>query len=160
MQYEKLNKEDFDAIVTGELTHYALWFEEELNTIIINYFGIKESRRDEFKRFILLRDGLTFQDKLEIVRGMLPLLGEAGESCNLKQLLKDVEEFKSWRNAMAHGQDVSDDEWAAKLKICVTTRSGVEKIIEITPDSHSMRMDDSGVLLEKLKAARETLKSV
>ena len=160
MQYEKLNKENFDAIVTGQLTHYALWLEDELDSIIINYFGVKKSRRDEFKRIILLRNGLTFQDKLEIVRGMIPLLGEVGESCNLKQILKDVEEFKSWRNAMAHGQDVSDDEWAGKLKICVTTRSGTEKIIEITPDSHSKRMDDTEVLLVKLKAAREALKSM
>ena len=158
MRYEDLSKEDFDAIVTGELTHYALWLENELNLIITDYFGVKETRREDFKRFILLRDGLTFQDKLEIVRGMLPLFGEAGTSINLKQLLKEVEGFKSWRNAMAHGQDVSGEKWDAKLNICITTRSGSEKTIEITPESHEKCLKDAEALLERVKAARETLK--
>ena len=27
MDYHNLSHEDFDAVVTGEMTHYALWFE-------------------------------------------------------------------------------------------------------------------------------------
>lgn len=38
MDYKVLSKKDFDAVVTGEITHYALWLENELNSIITNYF--------------------------------------------------------------------------------------------------------------------------
>lgn len=72
MEYKALNKEDFDAVVTGELTHYALWLEGELNNIISEYFITDDGRRGEFERLLLQRDALTFQDKIEIVRGMLP----------------------------------------------------------------------------------------
>ena len=41
IKYEDLDKADFDAIVTGELTHYALWHEGELNNIIEDYFKIR-----------------------------------------------------------------------------------------------------------------------
>jgi hypothetical protein len=40
MEYQNLNKEDFDAVVLGEVTHYALWLEDELNNIISDYFII------------------------------------------------------------------------------------------------------------------------
>ena len=160
MEYDDLVKEDFDAVVTGELTHYALWLEDELNRIIMSYFKVPKARREDFKRLILLRDGLTFQDKLEIVRGMLPLFGDIAVSTNLKQLLKELEEFKSSRNAMAHGQDVSDDDDEAKLKISITTRSGKERVIEITPESHTKLMDRAEALLKDLKAARAALKGV
>ena len=66
MEYQNLNKEDFDAVVTGELTHYALWLEEEVNNIISDYFIMDSKQRSQFKRFLLFRDGLTFQDKIEI----------------------------------------------------------------------------------------------
>ena len=31
MDYYSLSQEDFDAVVTGELTHYALWLEDMAN---------------------------------------------------------------------------------------------------------------------------------
>lgn len=44
MNYDGLDKEDFDAVVTGELTHYSLWLEEEINSIICNYLRIPSPR--------------------------------------------------------------------------------------------------------------------
>ncbi len=75
MRYEDLDKEDFDAIVTGELTHYAIWMEDKINSLITDYFVSDKSKSKDFRRLFLYRDGLTFQDKLEIARGMIPLLG-------------------------------------------------------------------------------------
>lgn len=75
MRYEDLDKEDFDAIVTGELTHYAIWMEDEINRFITDYFIGDKSKSKDFRRLLLYRDGLTFQDKLEVARGMIPLLG-------------------------------------------------------------------------------------
>jgi hypothetical protein len=157
MDYDELDKEDFDAVVTGELTHYALWLEEEINGIICDYFSIPKSRIYDFRRLVLYRDGLTFQDKLEIVRGMLPLLGKAAEDADLKSMLKQVEDFKAWRNAMAHGLDIARNEDIAKLKIEIVTRSGKERVVEITPESHERMMDEVGSLLEKLQNARAKL---
>jgi hypothetical protein len=155
--YSKLNKEDFDAIVTGEVTHYALWLEEELNGIIADYFVSNDLRRDEFKRFLLYRDGLTFQDKIEIVGGMIPLFGSAAEKVGLKSTLREIEEFKSWRNALAHGLDITDDKGSAYIRVEVITRSGKEKVIEITPESHEEMMRKTEKLLLRIQKARKKL---
>jgi hypothetical protein len=97
--YGHFSKEDFDAIVTGELTHYAIWLEDEINRLITDYFVSNKSRSVEFRRLFLRRDCVTFQDKLEIARAMIPLLGLSDRDAKrFKTTLKAVEEFKSWRN--------------------------------------------------------------
>ena len=157
MEYSNLDKEDFDAIVTGELTHYALWLEEELNDIISDYFIADSKKRIEFKKFLLHRDGLTFQDKIEIVRGMSLLFDAAAEEVDLKSLLREIEEFKSWRNALAHGLDVSPDDNAPMIRVEVVTRSGKERVYEITPESHETTMKKTADLLVRIRQARKKL---
>ncbi len=153
MEYEELDREDFDAIVTGELTHYALYMEQELNTIICDYFVGTTSRRKDFRRLFLYRDGLSFQDKIDIVRGMLPLFGEHAEHVKLKNLLSEVEDFKTWRNAMAHGFDVSEEP-GPELHVEIVTRSGKEKLMVITPASHRETMAAAEQLSDRLESAR------
>jgi hypothetical protein len=160
MQYEKLDHEDFDAIVTGELTHYALWFEGEINNIISDYFIHRYDRLHVFKRLILYREGLTFQDKIEIVRGLIPNLGEIVEQLNLKSVLNRIEEFKAWRNSMAHGIDCSNSKEPNKIIVEVVNRSGKEKQIEITPASHRETLKQAENLLTELTEIRKKLKEV
>lgn len=157
MDYKDLSNEDFDAVVTGELTHLALWFEEGLNEIIEGYFVGNIIRKSEFRRLLLYREGLNFQDKIEIVRGMLPLLGTKTEQKDLKDILKKIEEFKSWRNAMAHGIGVPFDEKSPKIIIEIVSRAGKEKVIEITPESHKGRMKQTKKLLVRLNEFLENL---
>ena len=157
MEYRNLGKEDFDAVVTGEITHYALWLEEELNGIISDYFITDSKKHNEFKTFLLYRVGLTFQDKIEIVRGMLPLFDVAEEETDLKSLLKEIEEFKLWRNALAHGLDVSPDDNAPLIRVQVVTRSGKDRIYEITPESHKSAMKKAEDLLVRVQQARKNL---
>lgn len=159
-KYSKLSQEDFDAIVTGELTHYNMWLEDEIDGIICGYFIEDVFKILDFRRLFLLRDGLTFQDKIEIVRGMLPSLESEIKTANLKNILKQVEDFKAWRNAMAHGRDCSDEEWAFKLKIETVSRSGKEKILEITPESHVQMLSDVDDLLERLRDVRLELQEI
>lgn len=59
---------------------------------------------------------------------------------------------------MAHGLDVASDEDIAKLKVEIITRSGKERIVEITPESHQRMIDEVSILLEKLQNARARLK--
>ncbi len=158
MEYKNLSKEDFDAIVTGELTHYALWLEDELNDIISDYFIANDTKRTDFKRFFLYRDGLNFQDKIEIMHGMLPLFGDVAKEVDLKSLLNQIEEFKSWRNALAHGVDVSSDNESPLIRVQVVTRSGKEKVVEITPESHESKIKETEELLVKIQNARNKLR--
>jgi hypothetical protein len=158
MKYEELNHEDFDAIVTGELTHYALWLEDVINGIISEYFIGRSEKEADFRRVILYRDGLTFQDKIEIVRGMIPLFGEAAEKFDLKGLLNEIESFKSWRNALAHGFDKSDENQPLKIVVEVVSRSGKEKRIEITPESHRKMCEETEILLKKANEVRNALR--
>jgi hypothetical protein len=160
MEYEQLNHEEFDAIVTGELTHYSLWLEDAINGIICQYFIGSSDRENDFRRLILYRDGLTFQDKIEIVRGLIPVFGRAAERCNLKTVLKRIEEFKSWRNSLAHGFDRSDQNEPNKIIVEVVSRSGTEKKIEITPASHRKMMDQADKLLKEVDQARSQLREV
>ena len=160
MNYSKLDREDFDAIVTGELTHYAIWLEDELNGIICDYFIDDSDKTEDFKRLFLYRDGLTFQDKIDIVRAMIPLFGAKSETLNIKRVLTEVEKYKTWRNAMAHGLDVSDDKPRTTLRIQTFSRSGKGKELEITPKSHQAKMDEAGKLLESPQNTRRKLKSM
>ena len=155
MDYHSLSQEDFDAVVTGELTHHALWLEDVANGIICEYFIGSGDKEDEFRRLILYRDGLTFQDKIEIIRGMIPLFGKSAEECNLKGILNEVEKFKSWRNALAHGLDKTNSEEPLKLIIEVVTRSGKEKRVEITPESHEIMIEEVTDLVKRFTEARE-----
>ena len=157
MDYHILSQEDFDAVVTGELTHNALWLEDVANGIICEYFIGPNEKEDDFRRLILYRDGLTFQDKIEIIRGMIPLFGEAAEEYDLKGILNEVEKFKSWRNALAHGLDRTDPDEPHKLIVEVVTRSGKEKRVEITPESHSEMMKNVTDLVDRFKEARKRL---
>jgi hypothetical protein len=158
MEYEQLTHEEFDAIVTGELTHFALWLEDAVNGVICEYFiGASERERD-FRRLILYRDGLTFQDKLEIVRALIPVFGETAERCNLKSLLNRIEEFKSWRNSLAHGLDQSNPDEPRKIVLEIVIRSGKEKRIEITPASHREMMEKTEELLKEVEEARSQLR--
>jgi hypothetical protein len=158
MEYEQLDHIDFDAMVTGELTHYALRLEDELNWIICEYFVRSDDREGDFRPLILYREGLTFQDKIEIVRSMIPVLGHTAKLCNLKSILKGIEEFKSWRNALVHGLDYSNPEEPRKIVVEVVTRSGKEKRIEITPASHREMMERTEKLLEEVEEARVHLR--
>lgn len=157
MDYYSLSQEDFDAVVTGEMTHYALWLEDVANVIICEYFIGPSDKEDDFRRLILYRDGLTFQDKIEIIRGMIPLFGEAAEKCNLKGLLKEVEEYKAWRNALAHGHDRTDPKEPHKLIVEVVSRSGKEKRVEITPESHMESLEKVANLHKRFNEARELI---
>ena len=109
MDYARLSKTDFDAVVTGELTHRVLYLEESLNGMISDFFVTEPSRKEHFERLILFREGLTFQDKIGIVTAMVPLFQAEADKLKLIALLKRVEKLKDWRNAMAHGRDVGDE---------------------------------------------------
>jgi hypothetical protein len=156
MDYSKLTKDAFDAIVTGELTHLTISHEGEVNNIISDYFIGISGRRSDFERLFLYRDGLTFQDKIEIIRAMFPLFGELTSSLELKKLINGVEEFKNYRNAMAHGLSVVDDK-SLTLKIEIVSRSGKPKIVTITPESHNKFYEKGALLFEKLKKVREEI---
>lgn len=157
MTYRSLTHEDFDAMVTGELTHYAIWLENVLIDVISDFFSVAE-RRSDFERLLLRRDGLTFQDKIEIVRAMLPLLGNQAAADQLKSLLPKIEDFKAGRNAFAHGVDVTPaGVHPPTIHVEVVTRSGKEKVVEVTPESHAASLAHADVLLKELRALREQL---
>ncbi|QLE97784.1 hypothetical protein [Neptunomonas phycophila] len=158
MNYESLSQDEFDAFVTGELTHRALTLEDQINAIICEHFiGGCSPKEDLFRRLILDRDGLTSQDKIEIVRAMLPALGQPAIDSDLKGILGEVEKFKSERNAMAHGQCRTDSATPLKLRIRMVSRSGKEKIVEITPESHRKSIKKADDLIGRLAKAREAV---
>jgi len=147
--YRTLSREDFDAIVTGELTHVAVWLELELETAIENYFAVRSDTREAFSRLILQREGMAFQTKIDIVR----IIVSGNE---FKQEYKDqwkgvllrIEEIKRVRNAMAHGKDVGGQ--GLTIKVGYISRSGKETEIEIEPNSHAARMAEAEKLQDDL----------
>lgn len=74
-----------------------------LSEIIANYF-CRPSRKDQFTWLLLRREAMTFQNKIDIVRNMVPEFkntAAAAAAQELKPLLKRVENFKEKRNAFA-----------------------------------------------------------
>jgi len=156
-KYEGLSHEDFDAIVTGELAHYTIWFDEALVKIISDFLG-QPSREDLFKRLLLRREGLTVQDKIEIVSAMIPEFSDSTVAGELKQTLRKIEKFKTDRNAFAHGLDVTPKPLAANaIHIQTVTRAGKEKTIVITPETHVKTIDDAEKLLEAVTSISKKL---
>ncbi|MBU2768015.1 hypothetical protein HAP94_17995 [Acidithiobacillus ferrivorans] len=157
MNYRNLSKEDFDAIVTGELTHYSIWMENVLIDLISTQFS-QPARRVDFERLLLRRDGLTFQDKIEIVRAMLPQFSNKLAAQKLKPLLTKIEEFKAYRNAFAHGTDVTpSNNQDGGIYIEIIARSGKEKLVLVTPESHEITMSEAEALLKELHMLRDEL---
>lgn len=156
MNYEKLSREEFDAIVTGELTHYAIWLEGEIINILADYFVGDSERRENFITLLLRRDGLSFQDKIEILRAMTPIFGQVAIDEDLRGILQQVEELKSFRNAFAHGLDSSTDQ-SHTISVEVVGRSGKPKVVTVTPDSHRAVMEKAEQLMSKLKTFRSRI---
>jgi len=158
MEYRNLSKEEFDAIVTGELAHQAIWFEGELVNIILDYFVGRNKKRLGFERLILKREGIGFQDKIEIIRGMFQLFNNQVLAGRLDNVLKQVEVLGRFRNAFAHGTDIGDNEAdKLSLKVSLVSRSGKERVIQVTPESHAKCLVDLDLLLRELGDIREKL---
>jgi hypothetical protein len=157
MDYKKLTRDQFDAVVTGELTHYAIWLEEELVGIISGYFA-KPDRLKDLSRLLLRRDGLTFQDKIEIVRAMAPLIANEELAGKLRKSLNRIEEFKANRNAFAHGLDVTPkDTLPPTVHIEVVNRAGKEKIVVVTPETHAQELANAESALAEIVSIREEI---
>jgi hypothetical protein len=82
VKYEELTPEEFDAIVTGELNHHCIWLEHRFNHFLVAYFGIPMSRQDDFMRLLMHREGLGFQDKIEITTAILKELRQSSVQCS------------------------------------------------------------------------------
>jgi hypothetical protein len=156
VDYRGLSKEDFDAVVTGELTHYAIWFEDQIVAMLADHFSCDATRSD-FVRLFLRRDGLTFQDKIEIARAAVPSLKNQSVAAKLPALLARVETFKSFRNAFAHGIDGTPENAGKAIHVEVVTRAGKPKVVVVTPDSHEAMLDSAEQLLSQLKEVRNAL---
>lgn len=158
MNYRELSKEEFDAIVTGELAHQVIWFEGELIGIILDYFFGKSKKKVECEQLIFRRDGIGFQDKIEIVRGMFHLFSDQATVKRLELALKQIEILGRLRNAFAHGTDVGETEKdKLSLKVSLVSRSGKERIVQVTPESHTKYLSDLDGLLKELASIRKNL---
>lgn len=150
--YMKLSPEDFDAIVTGELTHFAIAFEDILVEIITEFFS-HPSRQALFRRLLLRREGLTFQDKIDILRAMVPEFEDQVAAAELKKLLTKVEVFKADRNAFAHGHDVTPKaSRGSRIHVVIVNRAGKEKTVEVTPESHAATLNQAEELLKSMES--------
>jgi hypothetical protein len=164
--YTNLSKNDFDAIVTGELTHFCLWMEEEINAFILDYFLKGSSRKEHFKEVFFERECLTFQDKIDLIKATLNLYGTPEQRSTGKKMMKQVEDFKRVRNAFAHGKEHHNSK-ELKIQIVLLNRSGNKQTHEVTPESHSKFIDSAYSFLEELrkwnkefKEHKRTLKNI
>ena len=154
-RYEKLQHEDFDAIVTGELTHYAIWLEDGLAKIIADFFA-KPSRKKQFIGLIVRGESLPF--KIEIIRAIIPDFKNQTAAQQLSPLLKRIEAVSTRRNAFAHGFDVTPKSAkAASIHVELIRRAGKNKPFEVTPASHVATMNEMEQLLEAVTSIRKKL---
>jgi hypothetical protein len=148
--YRKMTREEFDAIVTGELTHHVAWLESELETAIENYFSVPANNREIFRRLVLQREGMTVQNKIELVHSIIRE-GKFDDEYRKawKTVLARIEEIKRIRNAMAHGKDNGGT--GLEMRIGYVNRAGKEIEIEVNPDLHVKRLADAERLMTMVK---------
>ena len=75
MDYATLERDEFDAVVTGELTHYALWLEGGLDSLLCDYFLGETPRRADFLRLLLQREGCPSKTSSGLYERCYPCLG-------------------------------------------------------------------------------------
>lgn len=154
LDHSKLNKHDFDAIVTGELTHHSIWLEDAVAKFISDFFVLPELR-EVFNQLVLQRDGMSFQMKIEIVESLIPFFEDENAAKELRAALRDVRDFKTTRNAFAHGRDVTPSDLSSPaLHIQTFGRTGKERISIVTPESHKKLTDDASKLLDRIEKLR------
>lgn len=148
MKYGDLDRVWFDAIVTGELTHYALWFEEQLEFLILAYFTDDPRVVDDFFSTFVRSREFTMARKIDFARKIVKNSNHS-RSGEFTVVFGELEKIIAIRNAMAHGRDVGGQ--GLKLRIEIESYGGKAKTIEISPDTHSQIMDSAEQCLEKLK---------
>jgi hypothetical protein len=163
IRYEKLTPDEFDAVVTGELTHSAIWFEDRFNEFLISYLGILKSRSEIFTLLFLYREGLRFQDKIEISEAIIRhhnayLTRPGPKQIDVSRALRlfgEIKKLKTVRNALAHGLAVQKSDKSATPMLHVQTigRSGKKNETEITPSSHKDQLQQ----LDKLHAELDSI---
>jgi|GEM_PF-4721425 len=148
MKYDDLDRIWFDAIVTGELTHYALWFEEQLEFLILAYFISDPRVNENFASTFVRSREFTMARKIELVKKILKS-SKHSRSDEFLAAFGGLEKIIAIRNAMAHGRDVGGK--GLELRIEIESYGGKTKTIKITPETHSQIMESAEQCLEKLK---------
>ncbi len=158
IDYSKLSKHDFDVIITGQLIHYCLHLESEINNFLKDYFlhRSSEKRKSEFDEVVLFRDCISLHNKIDILKLLTkgyPLKVKKKES---EILFSKIDEMKSLRNALTHGFAPFDDE-SEELKVVIeiTNKAGKQKRIEITTENHEKIMNDFEKLIDDFSEWKE-----
>ena len=116
MKYNDLDRIWFDAIVTGELTHYALWFEEQLEFLILAYFISDPRVTDNFSSTFVRSREFTMARKTELVKKILKS-SKHSRSDEFLAVFGELEKIIAIRNAMAHGKDVGGKGLELRIEI-------------------------------------------
>jgi hypothetical protein len=148
MDYRDLDRAEFDAIVTGELTHYALWFEEQLDFLITVYFINDPRVIDRFSLIFLRSREFSTSRKMTLINSLLKGWAD-NRSKEFLSVITEVEQIIAIRNAMAHGRDVGGT--GLDLLVAIQSHGGKTKNISITPDTHEEMLEVAERCLNKLK---------
>lgn len=155
--YFRLHQNEFDAIVTGEVAHYALWFEYELIAIISDYF-VNPLKQDDFNRIVLRREALTFSAKVDIVRSMKSLCLSEQYIKRFDDVLLRLSDFIQTRNSLAHGICVTPKNLERlEIHIEVISRGGNQKKVVITPESHVAMMMEAESIFKEIQDLRQKM---
>jgi hypothetical protein len=149
MKYQKLEREEFDAIVTGEMTHYALWFEDQLEALITLYFVDDPNVIELFEATFIRSRHFSLSQKLEFTKKLLRQWSDSKRSSEFKAVIEEVETLIAIRNTMAHGRDIGGT--GLELLIEIQSYGGKTKEISITPETHEAAMATAERCLTKLK---------
>jgi hypothetical protein len=158
----QLSREDFDALVTGELTHHAIWLEDELQDVICDFFAVSTGLRGLFKQLVLRREGFSLSAKIDLVNSILGSLQiPDSKRKEFRDLLRHITEFKDLRNMVAHGLDLTEEfppkDGGLSITIETVARSGKLKYVTITPDTHDKTLETAESLLNRAKRMRTEL---
>jgi hypothetical protein len=131
--------------------------EDTLQLILCDYFVPNEDRALVFYDIMLRRDGLTLQNKIEIVRALIDRRSDIDlvTKAQVRDALRRVEEFKAIRNALAHGRDVGGE--GLSLEIEIVGRSGNPKKVVVSPTSHNAELAKAEALVAELDGLRARL---
>ena len=120
------------VIFFGELTSLNTLIEYSINELLTSYFVTSNHRKDEFKRFMMYRWGLSYQNKIDCLRFIADSIKDKTERERFELTIMFAMRFNMVKEKLVYGWPLNDD--PENIIIRTINEIYLCQDIEVSPD--------------------------
>ncbi|KHD87850.1 MAG: hypothetical protein OM95_12670 [Bdellovibrio sp. ArHS] len=157
---QHLTLEDFDALVTGHLVHYSIWYDSIFSDIVLNYlFPNSPERKDLFEGFFFKGTIFSIEKKINFTKELTKLIPQLkSEPARWNSLFKEIEDIRIIRNTMTHG--LLQESLLSPLKLIVSKKNANQNdCLEVTQEYFNKLLDRCETTLKELQRLLHIIKN-